>query len=197
MQKTSYTSLSAQVSVAASSPTARWLPVPPVRPANLGTSLFARIPMPSAAESAAMDVSKATLPALTSAGWEENAAKLDPTSAKKLIEFANGDINKIDARLTFEAAELGDPVAEQVVLQVIENVGRGIASVLAVLDPDGVVVGGGVVHSLENRWNEVIDAVRTYGLPRYETRGVPVSVTQLGDDVSLLGASVLAFSRFG
>ena len=63
----------------------------------------------------------------------------------------------------FEAAEQGDPVAEKVVLQVIENVGRGLASILAVLDPDGLIVGGGVVHSLENRWDEVIEAVRTYG----------------------------------
>ena len=126
-----------------------------------------------------------------------SAAKNDPSSATKLIELADGDVSNIDARITFEAAELGDPVAEQVVLQVIENVGRGLASILAVLDPDGVIVGGGVVHSLENRWDEVVDAVRTFGLPRYETRGVPVSVTQLGDDVSLLGASVLSFSRFG
>ena len=124
------------------------------------------------------------------------AAQNDPTRATKLIELANGDIGSIDARLTFEAAEQGDPVAEKVVLQVIENVGRGLASILAVLDPDGLIVGGGVVHSLENRWDEVIEAVRTYGLPRYETRGVPVSVTQLGDDVSLIGASVLSFSRF-
>ena len=124
------------------------------------------------------------------------AAQNDPTGATKLIELANGDINNIDARITFKAAEQGDKAAERVVGQVIENVGRGLASILAVLDPDGVIVGGGVVHSLENRWDEVIAAVRTFGLPRYETRGVPVSVTQLGDDVSLLGASVLSFSRF-
>ena len=125
------------------------------------------------------------------------AARNDPTAASTLIALARGEIEDIDARVTFDAAELGDPVAEQVVLQVIENVGRGIASVLAVFDPDGVVVGGGVVHSLENRWDELIKAVETYGLPRYRTRGVPVSVTELGDDVSLLGASVLSFSRFG
>ena len=124
------------------------------------------------------------------------AAQNDPNAASKLMELANGDIEVIDARLTFEAAEQGDTVAQRVVEQVIENVGRGIASILAVLDPDGIVVGGGVVHSLQNRWDEVIDAVRTYGLPRYKTRGVPVSVTKLGDDVSLLGASVLSFSRF-
>ena len=125
------------------------------------------------------------------------AAEADPTGAALLIKLAGGDIGDIDARLAFQAAEQGDAVAEQVVQQVIENVGRGIASILAVFDPDGVVVGGGVVHSLENRWDELIDSIRTYGLPRYETRGIPVSVTELGDDVSLLGASVLSFARFG
>ena len=124
------------------------------------------------------------------------AAQNDPEGASKLIELADGHIEKIDARLTFIAAEQGDIVAEKVVQQVIENIGRGLASILAVLDPNGIVVGGGVVHSLQNRWDEVINAVKTYGLPRYETRGVPVSVTQLGDSVSLLGASVLSFSRF-
>lgn len=125
------------------------------------------------------------------------AARGDPAAAAKLIELAGGDIASIDARITFEAAEKGDDVAERVVQQVIENVGRGLASILAVLDPHGLVVGGGVVHSLENRWDELIRAVKTYGLPRYQTRGVPVSVTELGDDVSLLGASVLSFARFG
>ena len=125
------------------------------------------------------------------------AAQKDPANASKLIELAGGEIEKIDARIAFLAAEQGDHVAEQVIQQVIENVGRGLASVLAVLDPDGIIVGGGVVHSLQSRWDEVIDAVKTYGLPRYQTRGVPVSITQLGDDVSLIGASVLSFSSFG
>ena len=125
------------------------------------------------------------------------AASNDPSGASTLIALAGGSVDSIDARLTFEAAAKGDEVAEQVVQQVIENVGRGLASILAVLDPHGLVVGGGVVHSLENRWEELVQAINTYGLPRYETRGVPVSVTELGDDVSLLGASVLSFSRFG
>ena len=125
------------------------------------------------------------------------AAQDDIANASKLVELAGGEIDNIDARIAFQAAEHGDPVAERVIQQVMENIGRGLASILAVLDPDGIVVGGGVVHSLESRWNEVLDAVRTHGLPRYQTRGVPVSVTQLGDDVSLIGASVLSFSRFG
>ena len=125
------------------------------------------------------------------------AASRDPANASTLIQLAGGEIENIDARVTFEAAEQGDSVAEAVVQQVIENVGRGLASILAILDPDGIIVGGGVVHSLEHRWDEVVAAVLKFGLPRYRSRGVPVSVTELGDDVSLIGASVLSFSRFG
>lgn len=125
------------------------------------------------------------------------AAASSPSLAGTMLRLAGGNLDGIDARVAFAAAEDGDDLAEGVVRQVIENVGRGLASVLSVFDPDGVVVGGGVVDSLSNRWSEVIDSVREYGLPRYESRGVPVSVTELGGEVSLLGASELAFRRFG
>ena len=124
------------------------------------------------------------------------AMRSDPEAARGLLAGAGGSIEDVDARVVFEVAESGDTLANVLVRQVIESVGRGLASILAVLDPEALVVGGGVAHSLERRWDEVIDAVRLYGLPRYETRGVPVSVTELGDDVGLLGASALAFRSF-
>ncbi len=125
------------------------------------------------------------------------AVEANPDRASRLLDLVGGKLKNIDARCVFEAAENGDPLAEEVVEQVIENVARGLASLLSVFDPDGLVIGGGVVHSLSRRWDELIDAVRLYGLPRYETRGVPLTITELGDDVSLLGASVLSFRRFG
>ncbi len=125
------------------------------------------------------------------------AAERDPQGAAHLIELAGGEIDGIDAQTTFAAAESGNAVAEAVIDQVINNVARGLANLLATLDPDGIMVGGGVVNSLQDRWDELIDRVRKYALPRYVERGVPVFVTQLGDDVSLLGASVLAFDTFG
>ena len=126
----------------------------------------------------------------------KTAIKSDPDAAHGLLEAAGGSIDDVDARVVFQVAESGDAMANVLVRQVIENVGRGLASIMAVLDPEALIVGGGVVNSLERRWDEVIDAVRLYALPRYETRGVPVSITQLGGDVSLLGASALAFRNF-
>lgn len=126
----------------------------------------------------------------------QTAVEADRQAGAALLAAAKDEVILINARTVFEVAADGDPLAGQIVSQVIENVGRGLASILAVLDPEAVVVGGGVVNSLSRRWDEVIDAVRLYGLPRYATRGVPVSVTELGEDVSLLGAAQLAFRRF-
>ena len=102
------------------------------------------------------------------------AAERDPQGAAHLIELAGGEIDGIDAQTTFAAAESGNAVAEAVIDQVINNVARGLANLLATLDPDGIMVGGGVVNSLQDRWDELIDRVRKYALPRYVERGVPV-----------------------
>ncbi len=125
------------------------------------------------------------------------AVDANPGRGTVMLELADGDVESIDARCVFEAALSGDELAGEVVEQVIENVARGLASLLSIFDPDGLVIGGGVVHSLSSRWDELTDAVRLYALPRYQTRGLPLSITELGDDVSLLGASVLSFRRFG
>lgn len=121
----------------------------------------------------------------------------EPARSKVMLEFAGGDVEKIDARVAFAAAEIGDALACEVIDQVIENVARGLASLLSVFDPDGLVIGGGVVHSLSNRWDDLIGAIELYSLPRYRSRGIPVSITRLGDDVSIVGASVLSFRMFG
>lgn len=87
-----------------------------------------------------------------------------------------------------EAADL----ARAIVLEAIEYLGAGLASVLALLDPQAVILGGGVARGLaEDWWPEVLEATGRYALPRYA--GVaPVEPTTLGDDASLLGAAVWA-----
>lgn len=91
----------------------------------------------------------------------------------------------------FHAAAAGDPVADAIVREAIGHLGAGIAGLLAVLDPEVLIVGGGVARGLAPRWGQVLAAVRARALPRY-AEGVPVEQTTLGDDASLLGAAVIA-----
>ncbi len=92
----------------------------------------------------------------------------------------------------FAAAEAGDAVAVRIVNGAVEGLATRLAKLLALLDPEVIVLGGGVVHSLERRWDELLARTQAIALPRY-AGGVPVEMTVLGDDASLLGAAVIAF----
>lgn len=98
------------------------------------------------------------------------------------------------AREVFAAAAAGDAVARAIIDDAISYLGAGLAGLLAVFDPELVVLGGGVIDGLRPRWDDVLEATRSQALPRYAD-GVPLVVSALGDAVSLLGAAVLAFER--
>jgi glucokinase len=95
-----------------------------------------------------------------------------------------------------QAAGEGDPVAREILDSALRGLGIGIAGLLAALDPALVVLGGGVVQGLAAHWDELLEAVRAQALPRY-AEGVPLVRTTLGDDISLLGAAVIAFEAAG
>lgn len=100
----------------------------------------------------------------------------------------------LSAREVFALAKSGDDVARAIVLEAIDYLGAGLAGILALLDPEAVILGGGVARGLaEDWWPEVLAATRRYALPRYGGV-VPVEPTTLGDDASLLGAAIWAFS---
>jgi len=109
-----------------------------------------------------------------------------------LAELAGGDPANITSRMVFDAADRGDPVAQEVVGITIENVGIGLGGLLNTFDPEALVIGGGVVQGLQRHWDALNASVIDHALPRYD-RGAPLTATRLGDDVSLLGAAQLAF----
>lgn len=102
----------------------------------------------------------------------------------------------VTAEGVLRRAAAGDETAGAIVREAIGHLGAGLAGLLAVFDPAVIVVGGGVARGLEPRWSEVIEAVRERALPRYREH-VPVELTTLGDDASLLGAAVVAFQEVG
>jgi glucokinase len=97
----------------------------------------------------------------------------------------------LTAAEVFARADAGDAAAAAVVDEAVGHLASGIAGLLALLDPDAVILGGGVAQGLVGRWEMLCVEVRRRALPRY-TEDVPVELTTLGDDASLLGAAMWA-----
>lgn len=94
----------------------------------------------------------------------------------------------------FQAADAGDAVATAIVDGAVGHLAAGIAGLLAVFDPEAIILGGGVAESLAPRWDALLRAVGERALPRYAS-GVPVERTTLGDDVGLFGAAIWALGE--
>jgi glucokinase len=76
----------------------------------------------------------------------ERAAR-QPEKARILLALADGAVDDISGPMVSEAARKGDPVAIEAFDVLERRIGEGLASLSAVLDPDVIVIGGGVSES--------------------------------------------------
>jgi glucokinase len=131
--------------------------------------------------------------ALTRAGRE--AARQHPQS--QIARMSGGDPAKVTGPLVTEAARTGDQVARGILARVGERLGQGLASLVNVLDPEVVVVGGGVVAAGD--W--LLDPARRVFAQSIEAPAhrpeVPILAAALGNDAGGVGAALLALEALG
>ena len=90
------------------------------------------------------------------------------------------------------AAEAGDERACRLLSDIGGWLGVGIAGLVAVLDPEVVVVGGGVSAAGELVLQPTRDSFRAYLTAKGERPEPPVVLAELGPDAGLIGAAELA-----
>jgi predicted NBD/HSP70 family sugar kinase/biotin operon repressor len=90
------------------------------------------------------------------------------------------------------AALEGDPLARTALTETAHWIGLGVGSLVNILDPQLVVLGGWFTHGASVFLDDVVATVERVALPSPRRR-VRVVPAQLGDDASLLGAAELAF----
>jgi len=111
-------------------------------------------------------------------------------SQGELIASRAGSIDKITAAHVAEAAGLGDKLAEQILDVSIAYLGDGIISVLNILNPAIVVLGGGVMMGLPNAIDRIQKAVDSKSLTNMSKKA-KVVMNELGDMAGVIGAAHL------
>jgi len=79
---------------------------------------------------------------------EQQARKADLTGSR-LLEMAAGERDKIEARMVFEAARMGDAAALSIVDTFTRYFIQGILNVTTLFVPEVIVLGGGVMRSAD------------------------------------------------
>ncbi|MGW3168596.1 ROK family transcriptional regulator [Streptomyces sp. NPDC001153] len=113
----------------------------------------------------------------------------DAVSGVAVVEAARefGMSGQLTAKAVFDAARQGNPAALRAVELEAERIAHTVAAAAAVLDPDLVVLGGGVGHSVDLLLRPVQEQVRA--LTPLRPRIAP---SRLGEDAVLLGAVATA-----
>jgi glucokinase len=103
----------------------------------------------------------------------------------------------VDGTDLVAAAEAGDSAAGAAIEAVAHAFGRGLAALVAVLDPDVIVVGGGV-GSLGERLLDPARRAMMEAMPGAEhRRETPVVPAHFGVDAGLVGAALAAGGVIG
>lgn len=119
-------------------------------------------------------------------------ATVAPASAVRLLEMAGGDPQQITGQMVTAAAEEGDPVALDVLETVADWIGRGLADLTAILDPEMIVLGGGVATAGEILLEPVQKAFEKNLTARLYRDIAEITLAQLGVPAGLIGAADLA-----
>lgn len=129
-----------------------------------------------------------------SAITREAARRIASGSTSVLTERVHRNLDELRTQLIVQAAQEGDPLANQVITWAAYNLGVGLANVMHLFDPNVIVIGGGV----SNAWNLLMPtiqrALRERAMEVY-VRRTRIVRSELGDDAGMLGAVALAIDE--
>ena len=109
-----------------------------------------------------------------------------------LPKLNGGDLELIRSGALAKAVEGGDRVTTKATRRAQHYLGIGVASIVNFLNPEVVVLGGGIVEAMGDDFvNAVHHAAAKYALPN-TMNGIKVVSAKLGDNAGVIGASVLA-----
>lgn len=101
-------------------------------------------------------------------------------------------IDEVSGAAVTDAAREGDVLAERILARAGRWLGVGIASLVNSLDPEVVIIGGGVLSAGPLLLEPAVKAYHARVVARAYRTVPPVLRAQLGDDAGLIGAALLA-----
>ena len=121
---------------------------------------------------------------------DKKAAEENPDS--EINKLVNRNLDLINAKTAFDAMRLNDEVGTKVVDQYIRYVAVGIANLIVTLQPEKVVIGGGISKEGETLLKPLRKKVNDNLY--YKKDDVPqaqIVAAEIGNDAGIVGAAML------
>ena len=109
-----------------------------------------------------------------------------------MLDLAGGVIEAVTAETVAAAARLRDPLALEVVADVVTYLGMGVANIVSILNPEVVVFGGGLFQAPDLFLEPVRREFMRWAQP-LAARSVRIELSALGEEAGLYGCGKLAW----
>jgi len=109
-----------------------------------------------------------------------------------LTEMLGSDLKDLRSGDLRKAIKQGDKFVEHIVEEAAKYTGIAVANLINVLNPEVVVLGGGLMDALEDEMMPVVvESAREHAFPGSD-KGIKILPSKLADDAGITGGAVLA-----
>ena len=112
-----------------------------------------------------------------------------------LSEWLGGDLAELRSGDLRKAIRKGDKLVERVIEDAAEFTGIAVSNLINVLNPEVIVLGGGVIDALEDEMMAIVIETALDSAMPGTTRGIEILASDLGDNAGITGGAVLARRR--
>ncbi|KQX68342.1 ROK family protein [Paenibacillus sp. Root444D2] len=120
--------------------------------------------------------------------------KLEEGRSSTVLQWVGDDRTAITAQMISVAYDLGDSLAIEVMHETGKILGFGLSNVINLLNPEVIIVGGGMSAAGDRLLNSVRDTARNHAL-KLSSHACKIEQAKLGGQAGMIGAAAYANSK--
>lgn len=109
----------------------------------------------------------------------------------KMWDLVNGDLEAVNGRTAFDAKELGDKTAKEVITTYVRYLGEGVLNYCNIFRPEAIIFSGGIANQRENLLGPLREYCKTKHWGYSQTPEVELLIAELGYESGIVGAASL------
>jgi len=109
-----------------------------------------------------------------------------------LIDLLGPDLTDMRSGHLRKAIRRGDKLVQKIVQDAARHTGVAVGNIINLLNPEVIVLGGGIVEALEDEIMPIILKTADESALPGTSKGIQILASHLGDNAGILGAAVLA-----
>ncbi len=121
---------------------------------------------------------------------QRSRTKLAAGSRSAILELAKGNVAAVTSEMVGQAYAAGDPLAREILQETVELLAPWLGNIVDLLDPDVLVMGGGVAAMLKPFFEDIKNRLPAWCVnPRVSE--IPLLMAHYGADAGVAGGAAL------